>query len=92
LRQNGRFPITRLPNTRAPPQLANIPPGTIIYDRDQMDETAVYQLLSDYPGWHLVGLTASKEKVLIISSEKRDGRSLTDIIKEVTLLRATAKA
>ncbi len=81
LRQNGRHPLLRLSDTSAPPQLDNIPPGLIIYDSDQVDGTAVYQLLTDYPGWQLVGLTASEEELLIISSEKGDGRSLADVME-----------
>ncbi|MFQ5418939.1 MAG: hypothetical protein ACE5EY_01120 [Anaerolineae bacterium] len=83
LRQDGRIPILRLSHTRVPPQLDNVPPGMIIYDGDQVDGAAVYQLLTDYPGWQLVGLTASEEKVLIINSERGDGRSLADLMKMI---------
>ncbi len=81
LRQDGRTAILRLSDTSAPAQLDDMPTGVIIYDSDQVDGTAVYQLLTDYPGWRLVGLTASKEKLLIINSEKGDGRSLADVIE-----------
>ena len=81
LRQDGRASILRLSDTRAPAQLDDVPPGVIIYDGDQVEGTAVYQLLTDYPGWQLVGLTASEEKLLIISSKKGDGRSLADLMK-----------
>ena len=96
---HGRFSLLRLEPTprrlgsdEALAPLADVPPGTMIYDRDQMDGTAVYQLLTDYPGWQFVGLTASKESVLILSSKQENGRFLADIINEVMLLRATAKA
>ena len=75
----------RLSDTNAPPQLDDVPVGMIIYDRDQVDETAVYQLLTDHPGWKLVGLTASEEEVLIINSEKGDGRSLADLMQMIQL-------
>ncbi len=66
LRQNGRHPILRLADTSPPAQLDDVPLGMIIYDGDQVEGTAVYQPLTDYPGWRLVGLTASKEELLII--------------------------
>ena len=85
LRQDSRTPILRLSDTDAPAQLDDVPPGVIIYDGEQVDGTAVYQLLTDYPGWQLVGLTASEEKLLIINSEKSDGRSLADLMKMIQL-------
>jgi len=83
LRQNGSFPITRLSVPHAPLQLNNVPKGTIIYDQDQIDPTAVYQLLTDYPGWQLIGLTASSADLLIINSEKKNGRFLADSINTI---------
>lgn len=80
LRQNGRFSILRLSSTSPPAQLDDVPPGVIIYDHTQIDPTAVYQLLTEYSGWQLVGLTAAGEDVLIINSEKGNGRSLADLI------------
>ncbi len=80
LRQNARFSILRLADTSAPPQLDDVPAGLIIYDGDQVEGTAVYQLLTHYPGWQLVGLTAAGEEVLIINSERGNGRSLADVI------------
>ena len=74
------FSILRHANHHAPPPLDDVPPGVIIYDQDQVDETAVYQLLTDYPGWRLVGLTAAEGEVLIINSERGNGRSLADVI------------
>lgn len=78
--RSSRFTILRLSHTSPPAQLDDVPPGVIIYDHTQIEPTAVYQLLTDYPGWQLVGLTAAGEEVLIIHSEKSNGRSLADLI------------
>ena len=80
LRQDGRFPILRLLDTHTPPQLTDVPVGVLIYDHIQADLTAVYQLLTNYPGWQLIGLTASAGELLVIHSEKYNGRSLADVI------------
>ena len=72
LRKNGRFPITRISLPHAPLQLNNVPTGTIIYDQNHTDPTAVFQLLSNYPGWQLVGLTSTSEELLIINSQKKN--------------------
>jgi len=80
LRQNGRFPVLRLQSPRRPQNDKELTPGTIIYDQDQMEGTAVLQLLTDHPGWRLIGLTASEGEPLVINSERGNGRSLTDLI------------
>ena len=79
LRENGSFPITRLSFSQAPLQLKNVPTGTIIYDQNHADPTAVFHLLSTYPGWQFIGLTAASEEVLIINSEKKNFRFPTNL-------------
>ncbi len=85
LRQNGRYHIQRLEQTPHHLQSNGELLGTIIYDQDQADPTAVYQLLTDYPGWRLVGLTASEGEPLVINSERGNGRSLADLINFIHL-------
>ncbi len=80
LRQNGRFPIIHISDHTA---LDNVPTGTIIYDQDQVDETAVYQLITNYPGWQFVGLTASQKNLLHIQSKTYNGRSLTTVLDTI---------
>ncbi len=80
LRKNGRSPLLRLCDLHTPLPLNGIPAGMIIYDQEQIQATAVFQLLTNYPGWRLVGLSASKENLLSIHSEKSNGRLLADLI------------
>ena len=80
-------PLIRLFNINAPTPLQNVPTGVIIYDQNCADPTAVYQLLSNYPGWQLIGLTVSSEGILIINNEKKNGRFSTnaiEIIQQIT--------
>ena len=83
LRKNGRSPVLRLSDLHSPLLLDNIPAGMIIYDQEQVEETAVFQLLTTYPGWQAAGLIATQEGFLIISSEQRNGRSLADVIEMI---------
>ncbi len=77
--------LIRHADTNTPITLHNVPTGTIIYDQNSADPTAVYQLISNYPGWQLVGLTAATDELLIINSQKKNGRLpavLSNIIQE----------